>query len=218
MDPLEIDKTSKIISLIVKYFKNYGYDADYEIVDGGKIETNEGIDAVILVGGKMLGIQTKRLYLNSNPYYELTKKQHNLIKNRKWVYYAFPEKIPRDAEENLLHRTLFSLGGFVFKKHLKIQDISDSVEWRVIEKGIHECSIGLKINDEDEKAKLIPDLRELLNERTVTFSIDPKKKRFMVAGFKDQIDLRSFRTSREKNKKNVKKNLDRCPCCGKPFD
>ena len=220
MNPLEIDKTSKIVTFIVNYFRNYGYKASYEIVDKGKIEKNEGIDAVIIVGGKMFGIQTKRLYLTSNPHYKLNEEQHDLIINRDWVFYAFPENIARNAEDNILHRTLFSSGGFKFKKELRIEDIPDGIEWRKIEMGIHDCSIGLKINDENEKAKLIPRLRKLFNERVVSFSIDTEKKYLKVSGFKDQIDLRSFRKDKKKIKKNknLKGESSICPCCGRPLD
>ena len=222
MNPLEIDRTSKIVSAIVGHFKDQGYKADYEIVDGSKVETDEGIDAVVIVGAKMLGIQTKRIYTNSSAHYKLKERQHNLIKEREWVYYAFPENMPRTVEKDvLLHRTLFSSGKFSFKKTMKFEEITGGVRWGKIAEGIDKCSIGLRFENEKEKAGLNVDLRKIFREFVVFFAIDVEKKHLRVSGYEQQIDRRAFRKKGIKIGKKKEINTDKpsvCPTCGKPLD
>ena len=92
--PPEVEWTKRIVTSITRYFKNRGYKAVSAIVDGSKIETKDGIDAVVIVGGKIIGIQTKRPQKGKKTSYRINMKQYNIIKNRNWIYYAFPEIIP----------------------------------------------------------------------------------------------------------------------------
>lgn len=218
---MEIDYTAKIVSAIKGHYNGQGYHADYVIVDGSKIETDEGIDAVVIVGAKMLGIQTKRIYTDSATYYRLNKKQHDLIRRRPWVYYAFPENLPRTVDGDvLLHRTIFSPGRFTFKQKVGYKEITDKMRWGEISEEIDECPAGIHIKNEKEKANLNAELRELFREFVVSFAIDFKRKHLRVSGYEHQIDKRAFRKKKDKDeKKKEDTGTSRvCPTCGRPFD
>ena len=120
MTPLEIEWTRRILSSIKRYFNNQLYEVKAEIVDRSIIEKEEGIDAVVLVGEKIFGIQTKRPYGKGTGNYILDSKQHSIIQTKDWVYYAFPENIPRSQFKNVLHRTKFSPGTFTFIRKVVI--------------------------------------------------------------------------------------------------
>lgn len=210
MGPVEIDRTAKIVSAIVGHFKALGYEAGYEIVDRSKIETDEGTDAVIIVGAKMFGIQVKRIYKNLNIRYRLKEKQHIQVKKRDWVYYAFPEDIPRTAGKDvLLYRTLFSPGNFDFKEKIELKEITDGVRWETLSGGINKCTIGIHIRNEREKANLNIDLKSLFEEHVVAFAINIEKKYLRVSGYENQIDRRSFVKKRNKFEYLDEKTKDR---------
>ena len=61
MRPIEIEITRRLIGQITKYFRNKKYDVETEILDGSKIETQEGVDAIVIVGDKIWGFQTKKI-------------------------------------------------------------------------------------------------------------------------------------------------------------
>ena len=109
--PLEIEITRRLVGYITNYFRNRKFNVEAEILDKGKIETQEGMDAVVIVGDKVWGFQTKKLYGKS---YHLDKVQHNKVHNNPWVYYAFAEDIPRKELGNILYRTIFSKGNFTY--------------------------------------------------------------------------------------------------------
>ncbi len=101
MNPAEVEYTRKLLGKIGSFFKNEGFAITDQIVDGTKIETLEGTDAIINVGSKLVGIQIKRPY---DARYRLKKDQHDKIKERKWVIYAFPEEMSGNELKNILHR------------------------------------------------------------------------------------------------------------------
>lgn len=211
MIPLEIEWTRRILSGIKRYFSNQYYSVEAEIVDGGMIETKEGIDAVVLVGEKVFGIQTKRPYVNKTTSYHLDDKQHEVIKTRDWVYYAFPENIPRAQFKNVLHRTIFSQGKFDFTKTVHFGSIPGAVRWGEVAKGLEECETGLKIESEEDKKRMSSNLRELVEAYLAILSINLEEKHVRVSvGYEKLIDKRVFPSNGPPPKK--------CPRCGYPED
>ena len=57
MRPIEIEITRRLIGQITKYFRNKKYNVEAEVLDGSKIETKEGVDAVVFIGDKIWGFQ-----------------------------------------------------------------------------------------------------------------------------------------------------------------
>jgi len=218
--PLEIEITRRLVGQITNYFRNRKFNVEAEILDKGKIETQEGIDAVVIVGDKVWGFQTKRIYGKS---YNLEKGQHSKVHNKSWVYYAFAEDVPRKEFGNILHRTIFSKGNFNFKEKLKEKDIPDKNQWGVIAKGIEECPIGLKINDKASKKSFGSELKEIANEYLSLFIINEQKQELKVkVGSIELIDGRYFKfLDKDKKRflelKRTSKTLKgKCPRCGWP--
>lgn len=202
---------------IIQYFKNKGYQADSKIVDGSKIETIEGIDAIAVIGDKILGIQTKRPSENNT--YHLDKKQFDKIKQRTWIYYAFPENIPLKEQKNILHRTLFSNGDFEYESNIRLEDIKYRARWGDIAKGIEECPIGLKVQDK-EYFTINDELRNLIEEHLAIFAINIERRQVkLTVESSDFIDKRFFRGKGDR-KLNIEDLMDdpkRCPKCGRPY-
>jgi hypothetical protein len=226
MNPIEIEWTRRLLSGIARYFKNRGYDVESIIVDGSKIEKEEGIDAVVIVGGKILGIQTKRPIQGRIESYKLDEKQYNTIKIKDWVYFAFPEDISPVEYKNILHRTIFSRGGFRFKSTVKFNEISDGISWRLIAKGIEECTAGLRIESDENRGAICSGLEDLISGYLAIFSINAERGLVRVAVGNDELlDGRVFRDKYNGGKVSKKKSGERiktkkeviCPECGKRF-
>ncbi|MGB8216377.1 MAG: hypothetical protein WCE94_03655 [Candidatus Methanoperedens sp.] len=221
MIPLEVEFTKRIVTSVIRYFKNQGFQADYEIVDGSKIETKEGIDAIAIIGDKILGIQTKRP--NESNSYALEERQYGKIQQRVWAYYAFPEKVSRKEWENVLHRTIFSKGNFQYKSNVSFEDIKDGVRWGDIAKGIEECPIGLKIKQKEDYQRIDIQLKELIEDYFVIFSINMEKQQVKLSSGTDIIiDKRVFRTKKDNQLDNpsvperIADRTKKCPRCGWP--
>lgn len=221
MIPLEVEFTKRIVTSVIRYFKNQGFQADYEIVDGSKIETKEGIDAIAVIGDKILGIQTKRP--NESNSYTLEERQYGRIQQRIWAYYAFPEKVSRKEWGNVLHRTIFSKGNFQYKSNVSFEDIKDGVRWGDIAKGIEECPIGLKIKQKEDYKGIDIQLKELIEEHFAIFAINIEKQQVKLSSGTDKIiDKRVFRIKKDDQLDNqldihkIDDGTKKCPRCGWP--
>lgn len=222
-DPIEGEWTRRLINKVTKYFKNQGFTVEAEFLDKSKIERDEGVDAVVLVGQKIWGFQTKRLYGNK---YKLDEKQHRKIQNSSWIRYAFVEKIDRRQSENILHKTIFSSGTFSYSPEILISSIKDYQRWGDIADGIEKCPIGLDISNEDEKNKLHKDLKDLIEDYLTIMSIDIKQRqiKFVVTN-EFLIDKRIFKDfDKERLNKfdteitKLDKDKRKCPNCGYEFE
>jgi len=200
------------LSIIIRYFKNKGYHAVYEIVDRTRIEHHEGIDAYAIIGQKIIGFQVKRP--NENNSYRLEPIQYQKVQQRKWVYYAFPENIPRVEMKNVLHRTKFSKGYFPYADNINFENIIDGVRWGDVAKGLEQCPIGQILNAENIR-DFHGSLQEIIEEQLSIISLNMEDKQLhLFIGDQRYIDKRIFRQSEKKIQK--KEDQFKCPRCGWP--
>ena len=213
MIPSEMEFTRRIISCITQYFRNKGYQIYAEVVDHTKIESSEGTDAVLIIGNKLWGFQTKRPSESRMERYKLDEEQHELIQERDWIHYAFPENLPRKDMKNILYRTKFCDGIKPYQHSVNIDDIKECKSWGEIAKGIEDCPIGKVITDEKDREKLHKELITIIEDAIVILDFNRTDNELRVlVGYEEQVDWRSFPKRKEKKNNMGKK----CPRCGYP--
>lgn len=219
MKPIEVEYTRRLLAKIGKFFRNEGFDVYDQIVDGSKIETLEGTDALVHVNDKIIGIQVKRLYGNS---YRLKKTQHDKIKNRDWVIYAFPDELIGKQLDNILHRTIFSDGNFDYKEQITEQEILNPLDWNKLSNSIKECTLGLKVSDKDKIKSVSGELREFVDELPAILNFNVSHKIMsLITTHEEIIDRRVYRKDLKENSmkeaKLFEKRVNKCPKCGYEF-
>lgn len=232
MPPIEGHYIHKIINEISEYFNDMGWRIEGEVVDKSKPETKEGSDAIFVTDDKVFGIQVKRTDNKTKPVYDLDEKQHSTItrKNKilpenKWVLYGFVEPIGRQSARNTLDRTIFSDGSFPYNKTINLEDVPKQMRWGDVAKKLEDCPIGVTLTDEETVSKLSEEVREIIDDYTAMFAINPKRKamKAIVSNAK-LLSKKFFKNSNIWDKNIISDNVKtlemkeekhKCPLCGK---
>jgi hypothetical protein len=210
--------TRILTSAIVNFFKNEGYMIEAEVVDRTKLESNEGIDVFFLIkediGGKLVGIQTKRPY-GKTPFYKIDEDQHKLIKKDKWIYYALPDDINRKEKKNILYKTKFSKGNFDYSSTVRRKSI-DTEDWGDFSKGIKSCNRGLKLTEEN-LGLLNKEFKNIINEYILSLLINFEMEKVKLIGLKEAMDMKKIKNLNKKKMELSKDKKGICPTCKRPY-
>jgi hypothetical protein len=108
--PLEREYEGWLTTEIENYFKSIGLDCNVFAVPPD-VESIFPADEFYLYRGKVIGLQLKRVYHNSNIQdlkWKFSKKQHDLMLKEGFpIYYALPTFFNRDIKKEALHHFVF---------------------------------------------------------------------------------------------------------------
>jgi hypothetical protein len=190
--PIEDEYVFWITKQIIEFFERIGFTVT-PIGISRRREHTAGYDwrYELQQLNKMFALQFKRPMNTQSIQWELEQHQHNLMKNKKWIFYCLPKSKDRNEMSVMLYRCVFKRASFPFVRCLSSSQLRYCDGWGSFASKVIRCVYGVRLNrsEEDYYRKIEIDFEQPV----VVFGLSTTKKEMKIFVYKKLFEKFEFK-------------------------